>query len=136
MRVNCISITCAARKLAPKCVASQRAALLSRQFHATVSRRTDGVFRALTDTRMQTPWIEALRKKQAEDVDPTKASGKPEVPAERDLTPKPMSASYHSVVSGIYHCRDLSLTRSEVDRSYHSPKIHGYSTRISILPDT
>lgn len=47
---------------------------------------------------MQTPWIEALRRQQREGGDPTKPSGIPETPAERDLNPRKMSDSYHSVV--------------------------------------
>lgn len=70
----------------------------SRNFTTSASRRTDGVFRELTAVRIQTPWVEALRKKKADGEDPTQASGKPEVPANRDLTPKRMSDSYHSVV--------------------------------------
>lgn len=47
---------------------------------------------------VQTPWIEALRKKQNEGADPSAATGKQEVPTDRQLTPKRMSESYHSVV--------------------------------------
>ncbi|OQO02843.1 hypothetical protein B0A48_11126 [Cryoendolithus antarcticus] len=57
-----------------------------------------GVFRALTENRVRTPWIEALRKKQQEGEDPTKASGRAETPKDRDLSPKKMSDSYHSVI--------------------------------------
>ncbi|KAF1988076.1 Thioesterase/thiol ester dehydrase-isomerase [Aulographum hederae CBS 113979] len=69
-----------------------------RCLHATPKRCTDGVFRALTEQRVQTPWIEALRRKQASGDDPSQASGKPEVPANRNLEPKKMSDSYHSVI--------------------------------------
>lgn len=69
-----------------------------RSFHSSTPRLTDGVFRALTEARVRTPWIEAFRKKQAEGSDPTKASDKPQVPADRDLIPKRMSDSYHSVI--------------------------------------
>ena len=69
-----------------------------RQFAVTAERQTDGVFRALTENRVQTPWIEALRKKQREGQDPTQASGKQETPSDRDLSPRKMSDSYHSVV--------------------------------------
>lgn len=41
---------------------------------------------------MRTPWIEALGKQ------PTKPSNKPQLPEVRDLKPKKMSDSYHSVV--------------------------------------
>ncbi|KAJ9642473.1 hypothetical protein H2201_006985 [Coniosporium apollinis] len=69
-----------------------------RSFHATTRHATDGVFQALTQARIQTPWIEALRKKQNEGHDPTQGSGKQEVPANRNLEPKRMSDSYHSVI--------------------------------------
>nr|OQO29545.1 hypothetical protein B0A51_04103 [Rachicladosporium sp. CCFEE 5018] len=69
-----------------------------RAFTVCTARRTDGVFRALTENRVRTPWIEALRKKQQEGEDPTKASGKAKTPKDRDLSPKKMSDSYHRVV--------------------------------------
>ena len=48
--------------------------------------------------RVRTPWIEALRKKREEGIDPTKKSDTPETPPNRDLRPKKMSDSYHRVV--------------------------------------
>lgn len=48
--------------------------------------------------RVRTPWIEALRKKQEEGIDPTKKSSTPAAPPDRDLTPKRMADSYHRVV--------------------------------------
>ncbi|KAL8734055.1 MAG: hypothetical protein Q9181_003356 [Wetmoreana brouardii] len=48
--------------------------------------------------RVRTPWIEALRKKQEKDIDPTQKSGTPATPSNRDLAPKRMSDSYHRVV--------------------------------------
>nr|POE94298.1 hypothetical protein CFP56_16538 [Quercus suber] len=69
---------------------------LHRQFSTTLPRKTDGVFRALTDQRVQTPWVEAFRKKQREGM--PKPSGQSETPKDRDLTPKKMTDSYHSVV--------------------------------------
>ncbi|KAK4985351.1 hypothetical protein LTR50_006028 [Elasticomyces elasticus] len=69
-----------------------------RRFSATTRRPTDGVFRALTENRVQIPWIEALRKQQREDNDPTKPSGVPQIPKDRHLAPKKMSDSYHSVI--------------------------------------
>lgn len=71
---------------------------MSRDYHASPVHRTDGVFRELTAMRVRTPWIEALRKQQMEGSDPTTASRKQEVPSNRDLTPKRMSDSHHSVV--------------------------------------
>jgi hypothetical protein len=52
----------------------------------------------LTENRIQTPWIDALREKERGGHDPTKPSGKSETPNDRDLSPKRMSDSYHSVV--------------------------------------
>lgn len=73
-------------------------ALACRSFQSSGSQKTDGVFRALTEQRVRTPWIEALRKQQNEGINPAEASGKQQVPKERDLTPKRMDDSYHSVV--------------------------------------
>ncbi|GAB1742434.1 hypothetical protein NU219Hw_g7981t2 [Hortaea werneckii] len=69
-----------------------------RGFSLSATRRTDGVFRELTDQRVQVPWIEAFQKRQKEGQDASQPSGKPETPPDRDLTPKKMSDSYHSVV--------------------------------------
>ncbi|KAF2461614.1 HotDog domain-containing protein [Lineolata rhizophorae] len=69
-----------------------------RSYQSTARRQTDGVFRELTAQRVRTPWVEALRKKQAHGEDPTQPSGKPQVPADRKLEPKRMSDSYYSVV--------------------------------------
>ena len=70
----------------------------SRGFHSSSPQRTDGVFRELTAQRLQTPWIEALRKQQQEGNNPATASGTPQVPKERKLEPKRMNDSYHSVI--------------------------------------
>ena len=69
-------------------------------FHSGPKLRTDGVFRALTESRVRTPWIEALRTQQRAGPDPSEASQQPKTPAKRNLEPKRMSDSYHSVVSG------------------------------------
>ncbi|KAF2759809.1 Thioesterase/thiol ester dehydrase-isomerase [Pseudovirgaria hyperparasitica] len=69
-----------------------------RHLHVSAPRSTDGVFRALTENRVQTPWIEALRSKQAGGPDPSQSTGKAETPRDRELTPKRMSDSYHSVI--------------------------------------
>ncbi|KAL1302748.1 hypothetical protein AAFC00_003099 [Neodothiora populina] len=70
----------------------------SRLLSTTTQLQTDGVFRALTDERVAKPWIEALRQKQRDGHDPSKASGVPSLPADRDLSPRTMSDSYHSVI--------------------------------------
>ncbi|ERT00916.1 hypothetical protein HMPREF1624_02150 [Sporothrix schenckii ATCC 58251] len=65
-----------------------------RCFTTSLPRRTDGVFRGLTDTRLPMPWIEALRLQQdGQTVGSSETSGE-----ERDLTPKKMTDSYHRVV--------------------------------------
>ena len=48
--------------------------------------------------RVRTPWVEAFRQQQAESKQVAEPSGKPEVPKDRDLKPKHMNESYHSVV--------------------------------------
>ncbi|KID96116.1 acyl-coenzyme A thioesterase 9, partial [Metarhizium majus ARSEF 297] len=67
-----------------------------RQLCNTPHRQTDGVFRALTEQRMQVPWIEAFRKQQCETAN--KSQREPPAAAQPDLTPKKMSDSYHSVI--------------------------------------
>lgn len=67
-----------------------------RQLCNTPRLQTDGVFRALTEQRMQVPWIEAFRKQQSEMAN--KSQGEPSATAKPDLTPKSMSDSYHSIV--------------------------------------
>ncbi|KAL1626068.1 hypothetical protein SLS54_002902 [Diplodia seriata] len=69
-----------------------------RKFSLTSHKATDGVFRALTESRVHTPWIEALRNKERKGEDPSQPSGKPQVSADRKLEPKKMSDSYHRVI--------------------------------------
>ncbi|KAF2872538.1 HotDog domain-containing protein [Massariosphaeria phaeospora] len=69
-----------------------------RSFHSSSPQRTDGVFRALTEQRVRTPWIEAFRRQQKEQKDPSAAEEPQEVPKDRQLTPKRMNESYSSVV--------------------------------------
>lgn len=69
-----------------------------RGFHRTPVACTDGVFRELTAARVQTPWIEAFRRREQEGKDPSKPLGKPTIDPNRKLTPKHMSDSYHSVI--------------------------------------
>ena len=72
--------------------------LTRRQLSVSPPCRTDGVFRELTDQRVQVPWVEAFRKREREGHDETKATGTPQTPEHRDLSPKKMADSYHSVV--------------------------------------
>lgn len=74
-----------------------------RRFHATPNCSTDGVFSGLTNMRVKTPWVEALRKQREEGFDPTKTSNTPLTPPDRDLRPKKMSDSFHRVVRLISH---------------------------------
>lgn len=69
-----------------------------RTFSISAADRTDGVFRALTEERVQMPWVEAFRKQQTDGKAAHEPSGKPETPADRDLSPRKMQDSYHSVV--------------------------------------
>ncbi|KAL6714884.1 hypothetical protein ACLMJK_007144 [Lecanora helva] len=68
------------------------------QLHGTPARLTDGVYKDLTNMRVRTPWVEALRKQRAEGSDPTKKTETPTTPRIRDLRPKKMSDSFHRVV--------------------------------------
>jgi len=74
------------------------APLTRRSFSRSSLRQTDGVFQELTSMRVRTPWVEAFRKQQQDGHQPGKISGKPEVPKNRDLAPKRMTESQHSVV--------------------------------------
>ncbi|KAL9635532.1 MAG: hypothetical protein Q9164_003395 [Protoblastenia rupestris] len=68
-----------------------------RKFHASPVRRTDGVYRDLTEMRVRTPWIDALRKQMEHGEDPTRTSDAPATPSNRNLKPKKMSDSFHRV---------------------------------------
>ena len=67
--------------------------------------------------RVRTPWVEAFRKQQQEGQQPGKASGESEVPKDRDLSPKRMSESYHSVVLPL--ARDPWLLDTYLNSSGH-----------------
>jgi hypothetical protein len=80
----------------------------ARGFSCAPKRGTDGVFRELTAARVgRTPWIEAFRKKGEQDARGEALNGEPVAPPERNLEPKRMVDSYHSVVSNckIYNHR-------------------------------
>ena len=76
----------------------QKSPAVVRKLHVTTPRHTDGVYQALTEMRVKTPYIEALRKQRQEGIDPTKKGDTPATPPDRDLTPKKMSESFHRVV--------------------------------------
>ena len=99
-----LHIVMAARPPIRRCLLRARQGIQPfRCLHTTPCRRTDGVFRELTDQRVQIPWIDAFRKKEKYGQEATRPSGKPETPSDRDLTPKKMSDSYHSVAVSYTH---------------------------------
>ncbi len=85
----------------------------SRCFHASAGRRTDGVFHGLSDNRLATPWIEALRAQHKErDTGVCHEEVK-----DRDLSPKKMSDSYHRVILPLG--RDPWLSDTYINASGH-----------------
>lgn len=66
----------------------KRFQVLQQPFHTTQPQATDGVYKALTEMRIGTPWIEALRKSREGSI------GTPAEPVKPDLTPKKMSDSF------------------------------------------
>jgi acyl-coenzyme A thioesterase 9 len=66
-----------------------------RPFHSSTPRRTDGVYKQLTEMRVRTPWIEALRKSRDTGSQSAAAASDPPKP---DLTPKKMADSHFSFV--------------------------------------
>lgn len=95
-----------------------------RDFTISSRRRTDGVFRELTNARLAIPWSEALRKRDAGEKD--KVDGTKNVVSDRKLEPKRMKDSYHSVVccfnSLMLLCDEERLTYA---RSYRWHKTNG-----------
>ncbi|KAI0199454.1 Thioesterase/thiol ester dehydrase-isomerase [Astrocystis sublimbata] len=88
-------------------------------FCTTIARQTDGVFRALTDDRSRLPWIEAFKKQQQQQEggnSKTQESNDPK-PAERDMSPKKMSDSFHRVVLPLG--RDPLLSDTYINSSGH-----------------
>lgn len=75
--------------------------LQSRQFQTTSVCSTDGVYKALTEMRVKTPWIEALRTQRKQGSDPITTSDTSSKPPEHNLRPKKMSDSYHRVVRNL-----------------------------------
>ncbi|KAI1077936.1 Thioesterase/thiol ester dehydrase-isomerase [Whalleya microplaca] len=90
-----------------------RAFQVRKWLHATKSRRTDGVFRGLTDTRLPMPWIEAFKLQQ----EGKNTASEEALSQERDLTPKKMSDSYHRVVLPLG--RDPWLSDTYINSSGH-----------------
>jgi acyl-coenzyme A thioesterase 9 len=101
-----------------KAISSTCAAPLAhRGFHTSSPQQTDGVFRELTSMRVRTPWVEALQQQKADNKPPGEPSGQSEVPKDRDLSPKRMSESYHSVILPL--ARDPWLLDTYLNASGH-----------------
>ena len=66
--------------------------------HTSSRQYTDGVYTALTEMCVKTPWIEVLRRQNEATVDSRENLDTPVSSSNRDLRPKKMSDSYHSVV--------------------------------------
>src|ERR1700753_3311746 len=86
-------------------------------FSTSAPSRTDGVFRKLTEMRVPTPWIVALREKQRQEKEHGNVgSGAGEASTgagegqDHKLTPKKMSDSYVSVVLPLGQDKWLSDT--------------------------
>ena len=82
----------------------------SKPFSSSCLRLTDGVYRALTEMRVKTPWIEALRKREQDGSDSQKAYKAPATPQDRDLSPKKMGDSHISIVC-TFDAYDLGWAR-------------------------
>ena len=82
-------------------LSSNPLSLRSGRLHTTSKCSTDGVYKALSEMRVETPWIEALRKQREHGMDPTRKSDTPATPPDRDLRPKRMADSYHRVVCNL-----------------------------------
>ena len=110
---------------------------LARRFHTRRSLRTDGVYPELTAMRVRVPWIEAFRERQ----DAEAASGRRAEPTgttHRDLAPKKMSASHHSIVSrtSLDSQEFWALIVLRDSRSCRWPGMRGCRTTILTLPAT
>lgn len=72
---------------------------VTRQLHCTPVHSTDGVYRDLTNMRVRTPWIEALRRKRKEEEASNEGPAVPPPSPSHVLKAKKMSDSFHRVVS-------------------------------------
>ena len=75
-----------------------RAWHLVRGFCGSPQLSTDGVYKELTEMRIRTPWIEALKQKREEEQDPSKTLEAPATLPDQDLRPKKMSDSFTRIV--------------------------------------
>ncbi|TID15649.1 Thioesterase/thiol ester dehydrase-isomerase [Venturia nashicola] len=88
----------------------------TRGFSFSASKRTDGVFRELTSARVPTPWIEALKRKEA-GLEVNEVVSDTNEAREKRLEGKRMSESYHSVVLPL--ARDPWLGDTYLNSSGH-----------------
>lgn len=88
----------------------------TRDFSSSASRSTDGVFRELTSARVPTPWIEALRRKEA-GLEVNEVVSDTTEAKEKRMEGKRMSESYHSVVLPL--ARDPWLGDTYLNSSGH-----------------
>ena len=78
--------------------------LSRRSFRISRPRGTDGVYKQLTEMRVRTPWIEALRRSRETGTQSAAAASDPPKP---DLTPKSMADSHFSFVLPLAQDRKL-----------------------------
>lgn len=97
-----------------------------RCFRSSIKQQTDGVYKALTEMRVRTPWIEALRQSRQSNTQKTET---PPEPVKPDSTPKKMSDSYFRCVWSC--CWPLSLIDTR-PRSCLLRKILGCLTHMPI----
>ncbi len=76
---------------------------LVRVFRKSPQRATDGVYKELTEMRIRTPWIEALKKKREEEQNTSQLSDTPAKLPDRDPRPKKMSDSFTRIVRMMRH---------------------------------
>lgn len=69
-----------------------------RAFGESPQRATDGVYKELTEMRIRTPWIEALKKKREGEQNSSQFFDTPVKLPDRDLRPKKMSDSFTRIV--------------------------------------
>ena len=71
----------------------------------------DGVYSELTAMRTQIPFVEALRRKKAQETSDAANSSSPSTTTQSELRPKTMSESFHRVVSAKHRGDDSSVLK-------------------------
>ena len=111
-------------------ICTQLSVIHRRCFRPSVEQQTDGVYKALTEMRVRTPWIEALR--HSRDAE-TQESEVPPEPVKPDLTPKRMSDSHFKCVR-LYEC-PLFLTYHDLDTPSRSRSLDARYVLQFVRPD-